>query len=59
MMAIARKRHNIVFVVNIDSPKRNQVKTGNTINPVLDPTNLAVHADAVSEATSFQAYQKR
>lgn len=40
------------------SPKRYHVNIGNTIRPVLDPINLAVHADSVSAATNFQAYQK-
>ena len=44
---MARKRHNIVFTVNIDSPKRNQVNIGKTISPVEDPINLAVQADPV------------
>ena len=44
---MASEKHNIVFTVNIDSPKRNQVNIGNTINPADEPINLAVHAEPV------------
>ena len=48
----------MVFGLNIDSPKRNQVKIGNRINPADDPINLAVHTDPVASTMSFQEYQK-
>ncbi len=57
MMATARKRHIIVFVVNIDSPNKYQVSTGNIINPVEDPMNLAAHTESVHSTIIFQAYQ--
>ena len=44
--------------MNIDSPSRNQVNTGNKINPVDDPMNLADHAEPVDSTVYFQAYQK-
>lgn len=57
MMVIARKRHIIVFVVNIDSPKRHQVNTGNIINPVEEPINLAAQTELVHSTIILQAYQ--
>ena len=48
----------MVFTVNIDSPRRNQVKMGNIINPVEDPMNLAVHTEPVDSTIILQAYQK-
>lgn len=48
----------MVFVVNMDSPKRNQVKIGKTISPVDEPMNLAVHTDPVASTIALQAYQK-
>ena len=48
----------MVFGVNIDSPKRNQVNIGNTISPADDPINLAVHTEPVDSTIIFQAYQK-
>lgn len=59
MITIAKKRQTIVFAANIDSPKRNQVNIGNRIRPVEDPINLADHADSVSAATNFHAYQNK
>lgn len=44
--------------MNIDSPKRNQVKIGNIIKPVDDPMNLAVHTEPVASTIILQAYQK-
>lgn len=44
--------------MNIDSPNKNQVNTGNMIKPADDPINLAVHADPVSSTMNFQEYQK-
>ena len=48
----------MVLTVNIDSPKRNQVKIGNIIKPVDEPMNLAVHTDPVASTIILQAYQK-
>ena len=45
---IDRDKHIIVFVVNIDSPNKNQVKIGNTMNPVHEPINLADQTDPVA-----------
>ena len=56
-MTTANDRQVRVFGVNIDSPSRNQVKIGNTINPADDPINLAVHADPVWSTINFQEYQ--
>jgi|TARA_R110000787_G_scaffold13204_3_gene41755 hypothetical protein len=39
------------------SPNRNQVKTGNMINPADEPINLAVHAEPVSSTISLHEYQ--
>ena len=47
----------MVLVVNIDSPSRLQVKTGNNIKPVDEPTNRADQTDPVVSVTNFQAYQ--
>ena len=46
-MMTAKTKHIIVLGVNIDSPKRNQVKIGKTIRPADEPMNLAVQADPV------------
>jgi hypothetical protein len=54
---IDKERQSIVLVVNIDSPKINQVNIGNTINPVQEPINLADHTESIDSDTSFQAYQ--
>ena len=59
MITIARKRQTIVFAENIDSFKRNQVNIGKIISPVDEPINLADHADSVSAATNFHAYQNK
>lgn len=48
----------MVFVVSIDSPRRNQVKIGNSIKPADEPMNLAVHTDPVASTIIFHAYQK-
>lgn len=45
-------------MVNIVSPKKTQVKTGNTISPAADAKNLADHAEPVCNITYFQPYQK-
>jgi len=37
----------MVFIVNIDSPSKNQVNNGKTRNPVPDPMNLADQTDSV------------
>lgn len=47
----------MVFVVNIDSPNKNQVKIGNTKKPVPEPINLADQTESVAEDTILQAYQ--
>ena len=57
MMTTARKRHIIVFAVNIDSPKRYQVSTGNIIKPVEEPMNLAAQTESVHSTIILQAYQ--
>ncbi len=57
-MTTAKPRHTIVLGVNIDSPKRNQVKIGKTIRPADEPINLAVQAEPVWSTISFQEYQK-
>jgi hypothetical protein len=41
------------------SPNIYQVNTGKIMKPVQDPINLADHAEEVSSATNFQAYQNR
>ena len=48
----------MVFGVNIVSPRRNQVKIGNTIRPAEEPINLAVQAEPVSSTINLQEYQK-
>ena len=48
----------MVFVVNIDSDKRKQVKIGNIIIPVEEPINLADQTEPVDSTTMRQAYQK-
>ncbi len=48
----------MVFVVSIDSPRRNHVKIGNSIKPADEPMNLAVHTDPVASTIILQAYQK-
>ncbi len=48
----------MVFTVNIDSPRRNQVNIGNKSRPVDDPINLAVQAEPVASTIVLQAYQK-
>jgi hypothetical protein len=47
----------MVFGVNIDSPRRNQVKMGKMISPADEPINLAVQAEPVSSTINFQEYQ--
>jgi len=37
----------MVFGVNIDSPRRNQVRIGKMISPADEPMNLAVQAEPV------------
>ena len=54
---MAKAKHIIVFGVNMDSPKRNQVKIGNTIRPAEDPIKRAVQAEPVSSTMNFQEYQ--
>ncbi len=44
--------------MNIDSPRRNQVRIGKIISPADDPMNLAVQAEPVSSTINFQEYQK-
>ena len=41
----------------MDSPNRNQVSIGKTINPVEDPMNLAVHTEPVASTMALQPYQ--
>ena len=43
--------------VNMVSPKKAHVKTGNTIKPAADAKNLADHAEPVCNMTYFQPYQ--
>ena len=57
MIAIANARQIIVFVVNIDSPKKHQVNIGNSISPVDEPINLAAQTESVACTTDLQAYQ--
>tara|TARA_B100002019_G_C20928258_1_gene430874 strand:+ start:64 stop:324 length:261 start_codon:yes stop_codon:yes gene_type:complete len=57
MIKMASPKQIIVFVVNMDSPSKNQVSMGNIINPAEDPINLAVHADPVSSTIILQEYQ--
>ena len=57
MIIIAKEKHSIVFVVNIDSPSMNHVRIGNMIKPVEDAMNLAVHAELVASIIIFQPYQ--
>jgi hypothetical protein len=52
-------RHIIVFVVNIDSPKTNQVNTGKTTKPAEEPINLAVHTEPVASDIAFQPCQNK
>ena len=59
MIKTANKRHVIVFVVNMLSPRIVQVKMGKITKPVEDPINLADQAEAVSDTTILQAYQKK
>ena len=47
----------MVLKVNILSPRKNQVKTGKTNKPVLEPKNLAVHAEPVLSVIALHAYQ--
>lgn len=47
----------MVLGVSIVSPNKNQVRTGNTINPDEDPINRAVQADSVAPTIILQAYQ--
>lgn len=58
MIRIASPKQIIVFGVNMVSPNKNQVRTGNMINPADEPMNLAVQAEPVSSTMSFQEYQK-
>ncbi len=58
MITTANEKQIIVFNVNIDSPKRNQVSIGNTIKPAEDPINRAVQADPVASTINLQEYQK-
>jgi len=44
-----RKTHTSVFAVNIDSPKKAHVKTGNTRYEVPNPTNLTAHRESSRE----------
>lgn len=55
---MAKPKHIMVLVVNIDSPRRNQVRMGNIIKPVEEPINLAVQTDPVASTIVLQAYQK-
>jgi hypothetical protein len=48
----------MVFVVNMDSPSKNQVSTGNTTKPVQEPMNRADQTEPVASDTIFHAYQK-
>ena len=48
MIAMASARQIIVFVVNIDSPKKHQVNMGNSISPVDEPINLAAQTESVA-----------
>ena len=48
----------MVFAVNIDSPRKNQVRTENTIRPAADPMNLAVQAEPVDSIIILYACQK-
>ena len=56
-MRIERPKQSIVFVVNILSPNINQVRIGNTTNPVQEPINRADQTDPVASDTIPQAYQ--
>tara|TARA_B100000035_G_scaffold228005_1_gene196308 strand:+ start:384 stop:644 length:261 start_codon:yes stop_codon:yes gene_type:complete len=58
MIIIAKEKHSIVFVLNIDSPRINQVRIGKIIRPVEEAINLAVHAELVVSTIIFQPYQK-
>ena len=49
----------IVLVVNILSPKRNQVNIGKITKPALEPMNLAVQTEPVASETYFQPYQNK
>ena len=59
MIAMAKERQTMVFVANIDSPNKDQVNIGKTIKPVDEPINLADHAELVSAAVNFHAYQNK
>jgi hypothetical protein len=47
----------MVFVVNIDSPRRYQVKTGKVKYDAPNPNILAVHAASVASTAIFVPYQ--
>ena len=57
IIKIAKPKQTIVFGVNIDSPRRNQVRMGKIISPAEEPINLAVQAEPVSSTINFQEYQ--
>jgi len=54
-----RARQIIVFVVNIDSPKTNQVKIGKTTKPADEPINLAVQTEPVASEIIFHPCQNK
>jgi hypothetical protein len=58
MIKTAKDKQTIVFAVNIDSPSKNQVKTGKIMSPVEDPINLAAHTEPVASTIILHAYQK-
>jgi len=58
MIIIAREKQSKVFVLNMDSPRINQVRIGKIMRPVEEAINLAVHAEFVAWIIILHPYQK-
>ena len=57
MIISAKVQHDKVFGVNIDSPKKYQVNSGNIIHEVENAKNLGLHRLSNSAYAIFVAYQ--